>query len=204
METKILWITLLAMADKDGIAEASVGGLTDFARLSVEQTKKALIELSSPDEDSRTKEFEGRRIESVEGGWKILNHAKYREKMSADERRHYKASKQREYRQRDRGPGVDNHSTSGRGGHIAEADTEAKAKEANRDSHISTALSTDEQIDDLRKDIETEEKALLRLQRISQLQICDLHAACTQALSGLRRPHGGAKEQDRQMYQMLP
>lgn len=144
VETKVLWITLLAMADKDGIAEASVGGLADFARLSMEQTRKALKELSSPDEDSRTKEFEGRRIEACEGGWRLLNHAKYRAKMSVDERREYKRLKQREYRERDRGLDEDNQSTGGPGGHIAEAKADTKAEAYGSNPPISPRERTNE------------------------------------------------------------
>lgn len=100
METRIVWITLLAMADKDGIAEGSVPGLADFARIPVEATREALVRLSSPDPDSRSKDNEGRRIQAVDGGWQLLNHAKYRAKMGADERREYNRTKQAQHRAR--------------------------------------------------------------------------------------------------------
>lgn len=100
MEVRIVWITLLAMAGRNGIAEGSVPGVADFARLPVEPTRKALAKLSAPDEDSRSKEHEGRRIKAVDGGWLILNHAKYRAKLGADERRDYLKIKAREYRRR--------------------------------------------------------------------------------------------------------
>jgi hypothetical protein len=56
--------------------------------------------LLSPDPDSRTEDYEGRRIEVVDGGWRLINHAKYRAKMSEAERLEYKRRKQAEYRQR--------------------------------------------------------------------------------------------------------
>ena len=130
-ETKLLWITMLAMADKDGVAAASVPGLAHFAGLSMAETEAGLAELSAPDEHSRTKDHEGRRIEAVDGGWKIINHAKYRERMGVDERRQYKAQKQREYRERDRGQKVDKRSTRGRGGHNTEAEADTKAEAGN-------------------------------------------------------------------------
>lgn len=99
-ETKIVWITMLAMANRDGIVESSVPGLADFAKVSMEETVLALERLSNPDEYSRTPDNQGRRIEKVEGGWKILNHAKYREKLNLEERRAYLAKKQAEYRKR--------------------------------------------------------------------------------------------------------
>lgn len=129
METRIVWITLLAMADKDGVAEASVPGLADFARVSVEATREALDRLSSPDPDSRSKEHNGRRIEAVEGGWQLLNHAKYRAKMGADERREYNRIKQAQYRARQQKSITVNHGEQNV--HIAEADTEAKALKSN-------------------------------------------------------------------------
>ena len=89
MEVRIVWITLLAMAGRDGIAEGSVPGVADFARLPVDVTRAALQRLSEPDVDSRSQEHEGRRIQACDGGWMILNHAKYRAKLSADERREY-------------------------------------------------------------------------------------------------------------------
>jgi hypothetical protein len=100
MEVRIVWITLLAMADKDGIAEGSIPGLADFARIPVEATRKAIARLSAPDPDSRSQEHEGRRIQAVDGGWQLLNHAKYRAKMGADERREYNRLKQAQYRSR--------------------------------------------------------------------------------------------------------
>ena len=97
-ETKIVWITMLAMADKDGIVEGSIPGLADMARVTVSECQKALECLMSPDQFSRTKDHDGRRIEEVDGGWHLLNHAKYRAKMSADERREYFRIKKQEER----------------------------------------------------------------------------------------------------------
>ena len=107
-ETKILWITMLAMADKDGMVEASIPGLADLARLTVKETQKALGILESPDEFSRTKDHEGRRIEPVLGGWLVLNHSKYRQKMDMDERREYLRVKKQESRDRQRQQSVNN------------------------------------------------------------------------------------------------
>jgi hypothetical protein len=97
-KTRIVWITLLAMADRHGVAEGSVPGLADFARVSVEDCRRALNVLQAPDEDSRSDDHEGRRILKIDGGWLILNHAKYRAKASEDERRDYLRRKQAESR----------------------------------------------------------------------------------------------------------
>lgn len=97
-ETRIVWVTMLAMANKNGVVEASIPGLADMSRVTIEACEEALNVLSSPDQYSRTKDWDGRRIESVDGGWAVLNHSKYRAKMSADDRRDYLKIKQREYR----------------------------------------------------------------------------------------------------------
>jgi hypothetical protein len=97
-KTRLVWITMLAMADQFGVVEASVPGLSDMARVTVAECREALDELQQPDPDSRSSEQEGRRIEKVEGGWRLINHGKYREKMSRDERREYQRLYQRSYR----------------------------------------------------------------------------------------------------------
>lgn len=99
-ETKIVWITMLAKAGKEGIVEASLPGLADAARVTIEECEKALEVLKSPDKYSRSKEHQGRRIEDIDGGWLVLNHAKYRDKLSKEERRDYQAAWQKEYRKR--------------------------------------------------------------------------------------------------------
>ena len=89
-DTKILWVTMLAMANKRGEVMASVPGLAKAAGLTIAETQAYIVQLTSADEFSRTKDYDGRRIEEIDGGWKILNHAKYREKMSADQERERK------------------------------------------------------------------------------------------------------------------
>jgi hypothetical protein len=101
-KTRIVWITLLAMADKRGVVESSVPGLADFARVSIDDCRRSLKKLMTPDEDSRSKAADGRRILEVEGGWQLVNHGKYREKMNQDDRREYLRVKQAEYRRHPR------------------------------------------------------------------------------------------------------
>ena len=100
---RLLWITMLALKDRWHIVNASIPGLADSARITLEECESAIHVLSSPDPYSRTKDFEGRRIVSCEGGWEVLNGEKYRNKMSVDERREYNRIKQKEYRDRQKG-----------------------------------------------------------------------------------------------------
>lgn len=69
---------MLAMADRHGRVWGSIPGLANRARIDVEACRGAIASFLAPDADSRTKEYEGRRIEEIDGGWRLLNHAKYR------------------------------------------------------------------------------------------------------------------------------
>lgn len=99
-KTRIVWITMLAIADADGRVSASIPGLAQVSNVSLEACEKALKNLLSPDTYSRTKDHQGRRIAEVDGGWDILNYVKYRRMMNEEERREYKRIKQAEYRKR--------------------------------------------------------------------------------------------------------
>jgi hypothetical protein len=99
---RLLWITMLALKDRHHRVNASVPGLADAAKISLEDCEEALNVLSSPDPYSRSTDFEGRRIDKCEGGWLILNGEKYRNKMNLLDRREYQRIKQQEYRDRRR------------------------------------------------------------------------------------------------------
>jgi len=85
--TRLVWITMLAMSDQNGYVGASMPGLAGRARVALDACVTAIETLESPDEWSRTKEHDGRRIAPADGGWVLLNHAKYRAMQSADDRR---------------------------------------------------------------------------------------------------------------------
>ena len=138
--TKVVWITLLAMAGKDGIAEGSVPGLADFARVSLAETEQALKVLSAPDPYSRSQDHQGRRIEAVDGGWLLLNHAKYRAKMNADERREINRLRQARYRAETKASRSMSRAdaTNNASRYIAEAEAEAEAEEKNKSAEASS------------------------------------------------------------------
>lgn len=87
-ETRIVWITMLVMADREGVIRGSDLGLAHFARVSLDKCKEALERFKLPESHS-SDGGDGRRIESVEGGWRILNHAKYSAMLTAEDRRAY-------------------------------------------------------------------------------------------------------------------
>ena len=87
MHVKVVWITMLALADRNGHVLASMPGLADASRVSLEQCQDALKRLAAPDKYSRTKEHEGRRIREIDGGWELYNYVKYRNLRDDENRR---------------------------------------------------------------------------------------------------------------------
>lgn len=104
LSTRWLWVTMLAMADASGKVYASVPGLARYANISLEDTEQGLQALLSPDPYSRTKEHEGRRIAEIDGGWLLLNHAKYKGIRGESERREYKREWDRNNRKKAENP----------------------------------------------------------------------------------------------------
>jgi len=90
---RLVWITLLAHKDKNGNVFASLPGLAHVARVSLENTIDAVRVLSEPDPYSRTPDHEGRRIETIDGGWRVLNHSEYRNRRDMQDRREYERTR---------------------------------------------------------------------------------------------------------------
>ena len=95
-----VWITLLAMADSDGLVEASVMGVSDRARVDLGETERAIEKFLAPDPYSTNPANDGRRIERVVGGFGILNYEIYRQKD------HTAAARMRKHREALRVTGV--------------------------------------------------------------------------------------------------
>lgn len=98
-ETRIVWITMLAMSDSVGMVRATTPGISQRARVSLKATKTALETLSGPDPDSKIREHEGRRIERTDEGWQILNYMRYRLTKDLDYERHAARERKRKQRQ---------------------------------------------------------------------------------------------------------
>ena len=105
-ETRLVWVTMLAMKDADGVVRASPKGLAHRARVSEEECKEALGILCGPDEESSSKVEGGRRIKKVGGGWLIVNHEEYRYSTEEARREKWRMAKERERsRKKSGGPG---------------------------------------------------------------------------------------------------
>lgn len=79
-KTLRVWVALLARCNAEGIVEGSIPGFANLCRMTIEDFEIRISNLSQPDPYSRTKTNEGRRIEEVPGGWKVLNYLAFRDK----------------------------------------------------------------------------------------------------------------------------
>lgn len=97
---RIVWVTMLTMADKHGFVGASIDGLARRANVPEADVESALQAFLSPDPRSRNREHEGRRIQEVPRGWHILNHGYFRDLQDKEELRLYERERKREQRDR--------------------------------------------------------------------------------------------------------
>ena len=101
-QTRIVWVTMLAMADQHGEVQAAVPGLAKRAGVTIAEAEQAIETLSAPDTYSRTPDHEGRRIAKIDGGWEILNHAKYRHAASLEDRKEKAAERAKRFRDKNK------------------------------------------------------------------------------------------------------
>lgn len=73
-----VWVAMLAAMDAEGVVEGSRPGFAHLARVTPEELDTALASFLSADPDSRTKDHEGRKLEEIPGGWRVLNAEAYR------------------------------------------------------------------------------------------------------------------------------
>ena len=131
-KTRIVWITMLAICDQNGEVQASIPGLARLAGVTVTDAEMAIGKLLAPDKHSRTPDFDGRRIIPIEGGWELLNHAKYRRMASLEDRKEATAKRVRRHRDRNADVTPCNAHVTQCNAHVtlssdkAEADTEAE------------------------------------------------------------------------------
>ena len=113
-----------------GFVEAAGPGIVRRALADMKQGMEALRKLGEPDEESRSSDFDGRRLVRVDGGYVVLNFFKYREK---DNSAAVRSARYRERKKLAESAGVTRNATSvtrdsSRGVTIAEAEAEAEKK----------------------------------------------------------------------------
>lgn len=73
-----VWIVLLATCKGNGISPISEVFLSSITKKDITEIDRCIKILSSPDGHSRTKNEDGRRIERIDGGFRIINYREYR------------------------------------------------------------------------------------------------------------------------------
>ena len=96
--TRIVWITMLAMADRHGYVGASIPGLANTARVSIAECEIAINSFLSPDTYSRSQDHEGRRIEVADRGWVLINYERFRDMRDEEARKEYERNRKRAQR----------------------------------------------------------------------------------------------------------
>jgi len=97
---RVVWITMLALADGDGYIRGSPGWLASKAHVTLEECTEALRRFQLPDPASRTPDHEGRRIEAVDDGWIVINYLVFRDRLSQDSKSAATRERVRKYRER--------------------------------------------------------------------------------------------------------
>ena len=101
LATRVVWIAMLAMADRDGVVTARAPGIAKMAGVTRAECDKALACFAKPDPHSRTQDNEGRRAVETADGWQLLNYEAYRDRQTVEERRAKDAARQARKRDRD-------------------------------------------------------------------------------------------------------
>jgi hypothetical protein len=96
-DTRVVWITLLAMRNKDGEVFASIPGLAGVSRVDLAKTAAALEKFLAPEAYSSSGD-DGRRLEVIPGGWRLLNHEKVKAEAAQAAKNAYMAGFMRKKR----------------------------------------------------------------------------------------------------------
>jgi hypothetical protein len=94
---------LIVLADKNGIVDMTPEAISRRTTIPLEIIETGIQALEQPDPHSRTPDEGGRRIVRLSDGrswgWRIVNHARYRNIRSQEDRREYMRQYQRQRRQ---------------------------------------------------------------------------------------------------------
>lgn len=136
-ETRLVWVTLLALADQNGHVDGTAKSLARVSRVSEEDCQRALDCLLGPDPLDRSGVMGGRRIVAENGGWRLVNHAVYRAKMSSDERR----ARDRDRKRQKRSMSARRPQMSEFVRDVSQAEAEAEQKQNRTEAEQNTAKS---------------------------------------------------------------
>lgn len=93
---------MLILCDSEGFIDMTPYAIARRTGIPIEHIEAGIKFLEQPDPNSRTDVEEGRRIARLDPhrawGWRIVNHKKYRDMRTADDRREYMRSYMKDYR----------------------------------------------------------------------------------------------------------
>jgi len=103
-EVRHVFEDLLKLADIDGVVDMTVEAIARRTNVPLEKVRHGIEELMKPDEQSRTKLHEGRRLVPLdsgrEWGWIVVNYEHYRKIQDEETRRLYFRDAKRRQRER--------------------------------------------------------------------------------------------------------
>ncbi len=99
---RLVWITLLILCDTEGYVGASLPGIARAAGVTLDEAMEAMERLQQPDEHSRTKTNEGRRLQIADRGWRVLNFLEHLDRLSSERTRARERMRMHRKRQSDK------------------------------------------------------------------------------------------------------
>lgn len=112
-----MFMDLLVLADSDGVVDMTAEAIARRTNVPLEQVSKYVAELQQPDESSRSKMEEGRRLVPIDEGrgwgWRIVNYRHYRQIRDEEARRSYFRDVKRKQRKREKANVLDSRVDSG-------------------------------------------------------------------------------------------
>ena len=97
-DTCKVWVTLLALKNRDNVVTENLVGISRLINLSVDVIQAALDKFQAPDPESKSKVDGGRRIRRVPEGWFIVNGDVYNELGWSEEKKIADRERKRRWR----------------------------------------------------------------------------------------------------------
>jgi hypothetical protein len=97
-DVRVAWVTMLLLTNYHGEVKAAIPALAMHNAVSVSRMEEIIKIFLSPDPYSKSKDYDGRRLMEIDGGWQVINYPKYRDGLKQPDR----TAKVRQQRKRER------------------------------------------------------------------------------------------------------
>ncbi len=106
-EATVVMMACIVLSDRDGVLDYTPEALAGATGYPVDVVKEGLRQLQEPDPNSRSEEYEGRRVvpleEGKQNGWIVVNKAKYRDTRDLEDVRDQTRERVKRHREKKRG-----------------------------------------------------------------------------------------------------